>query len=140
MPPGSCTTWVGYSGTRLRPHRAAEQGNQFAQYALGKLYLLGRDVSKDKDAAVHWLTLSAEQGNEYAQYFLDHINDTKLDSLLTSATRLLHHMGRIFQDDTSRPSGGVSLVESKLRRKIREKKIAMGHKPDDHEDQPVMSY
>ena len=121
-------------------HQAAEQGNQFAQYALGKLYLLGRDVSKDKDAAVHWLTLSAEQGNEYAQYLLDHINDTKLDSLLTSATRLLHHMGRIFQDETPPPSGGVSLVESKLRRKIREKKIAMGHKPDDHEDQPIMSY
>ena len=26
-------------------------------------------------------------------------------------------------------------VDSKLMRKIREKKIAMGHKPDDHEEQ-----
>ena len=27
------------------------------------------------------------------------------------------------------------LVDRKLRRKIQEKKIAMGHKPDDHEEQ-----
>lgn len=31
------------------------------------------------------------------------------------------------------PPGGH--VESKLMRRIREKKIALGHKPDDHEEQ-----
>ena len=58
-------------------------------------------------------------------------------SLFTSATRLLHHMGRIFQEQAPPPSGGISFVDSKLRRKIREKKIAMGHKPDDHEEQGI---
>ena len=111
---------------------SAEQGNQFAQYALGKLYLLGKDVPQDREAAVRWFTLAAEQGNEYAQFFLDHMNDTP--SLFASATRLLHHMGRVFQDQAPPPSGGISFVDSKLRRKIREKKIAMGHKPDDHEE------
>ena len=113
--------------------KAAEQGNQYAQYALGKLYLLGQDVSQDRDAAVRWFTQAAEQGTEYARYFLNHIND--VPSLFNSATRLLRHMGRIFQEQAPLPAGGVSFVDSKLRRKIREKKIAMGHKPDDHEEQ-----
>lgn len=111
---------------------SAEQGNQYAQYALGKLCLLGKDVPQDREAAVRWFTLAAEQGNEYAQFFLDHMNDAP--SFFASATRLLHHMGRVFQDQALPPSGGISFVDSKLRRKIREKKIAMGHKPDDHEE------
>ena len=111
---------------------SAEQGNQYAQYALGKLYLLGKDIPQDRESAVRWFTLAAEQGNEYARYFLDHMDDSP--SLFASATRLLHHMGRIFQEQALPPSGGISFVDSKLRRKIREKKIAMGHKPDDHEE------
>lgn len=111
---------------------SAEQGNQYAQYALSKLYLLGKDVPQDRESAVRWFTLAAEQGNEYAQFFLDHMDDSP--SLFDSATRLLHHMGRVFQEQAPPPSGGISFVDSKLRRKIREKKIAMGHKPDDHEE------
>lgn len=116
---------------------SAEQGNQFAQYALGKLYLLGKDVPQDKDAAVRWFTLAAEQGNVYAQYFLDHMDEIQGPHLLTSATRLLHHMSRIFQEQPVPISPGINFVDSKLRRRIREKKIAMGHKPDDHEDQEI---
>ena len=112
---------------------SAEQGNQYAQYALGKLHLLGKDIPQNYEAAASWFTLAAAQGNQYAQYFLDHMNDTP--SLLSSATQLLRHMGRIFQEQAPPPAGGISFVDSKLRRKIREKKIAMGHKPDDHEEQ-----
>ena len=112
--------------------QAAESGLDYAQYALGKLYLLGKNVPQDREAAVRWFTLAAEQGNEYAQFFLDHMDDSP--SLFVSATRLLHHMGRVFQDQAPPPSGGISFVDSKLRRKIREKKIAIGHKPDDHEE------
>lgn len=112
---------------------SAEQGHPYAQYALGKLYLLGKDVPQDKDAAVRWFTLAAEQGNEYAQYFLYHMND--LPPLFASATRLLHHMGNVFQDQAPRSIGGINFVDSKLKKKIQEKKIAMGHKPDDHEEQ-----
>ncbi len=113
--------------------QSANLGNQFAQYILGKLYLLGRDVPQDREAAVRWFILAAEQGNEYAQFFLDHMDDSP--SLFASATRLLHHMGRVFQEQGPPPSGGIFFVDSKLKRKIREKKIAMGHKPDDHEEQ-----
>ena len=116
---------------------SAEQGNQFAQYALGKLFLLGNDIPQDKDAAVCWFTLAAAQGNEYAQYFLDHMNDSQGPPLLTSAMRLLHHMSRIFRDEAPPSLPGINFVDSKLRRRIREKKIAMGHKPDGHEEQGI---
>ena len=110
----------------------AEDGNQFAQYTLGKAYLLGQDVSQDQGQAVHWLGLSAQQGNQYAQYYLNRV----YSSIFSSTTSLLYHMGRIFQEQRPQPVGGVRVgVDSKLRRRIREKKIAMGHKPDDHEEQ-----
>lgn len=117
---------------------SAEQGNQYAQYALGKLYLLGKDVPADHDAAVRWLTLSAAQGNEYARYFLDRMNDLQEPSAFSCATQLLHHMGRIFQEQPPRaPIRAVSFTDKKLRQQIREKKIAMGHKADDHEDENI---
>ena len=110
----------------------AEAGDQFAQYTLGKAYLLGQDIPQDQERAVHWLKQSAEQGNQYAKFFLDRV----YDSIFTSTASLLYHMGRIFQERRPQPAAGIFVgVDSKLRRKIREKKIAMGHKPDDHEDQ-----
>lgn len=113
---------------------SAEMGNQFSQYSLGKLYLMGRDVPRDREAAMLWLTLSAEQGNIYAQFFLDHPDTFRDPPLFLAATRLLHHLSRIFRDEQQRLSGGTGMqTDSKLRRKIREKKIAQGHAWDDHE-------
>lgn len=114
---------------------SAEQGNPYAQYALGKLYLLGKEIPQDRDAAIRWFALSAAQGNEYAQYFLDHMNDFHGPSAFACATRLLHHMARIFQEKKpGMPAGGIVMTDRKLRRRIQEKKTAMGHKADDHED------
>lgn len=48
----------------------AAQGNQYADYRLGKLYLEGVDVPKDAAKAVEHLTVSANRGNQYAQYAL----------------------------------------------------------------------
>lgn len=113
---------------------SAELGNQYSQYALGKLYLMGRDVSRDREAATRWFTLSAEQGNIYARFFLDHPDIYRDPPLILAATRLLHHLSRIFRDEQKRLSGGPGMqTDSKLRRRIREKKIAQGHAPDDHE-------
>ena len=118
---------------------AAQEGNQYAQYTLGKLYLTGKDVTQDRKQAYRWFWESASQGNEYAQFFLDHINDNRSPNVLLSATKLLHHMGRIFQDNSIPPCPpGSQRVDRKLLQKIRQKKIAMGHKPDDHEEEQNM--
>lgn len=112
---------------------AAEQGNQYAQYTLGKLYLMGKDVPKDKETAVRWFTLSAAQGNIYAQFFLDHMDDFKDPSVLLTGTRLLHHMSRVFADNTPPLKPPGQRTDRKLLRKLREKKQAQGHARDDHE-------
>lgn len=119
---------------------SAEQGNQYAQYALGKIYLLGKDAPKDFGTARMWFQRSADQGNQYAQYFVEHMDDHRTALSAQSVIRLLYHMANIFREQTppSAPGGIRSGVDRKLRRKIWEKKIAMGHKPDDHEE-PMMN-
>ena len=115
---------------------SAEQGNQFAQYTLGKLYLLGRDVKQDREQAKEWLTRSAAQGNEYAQFFLDRFDQFRDPSVMLAATKLLHHMGRIFRDNSKPPHNPSGMrIDSKRRKRLTEKRMAMGHKADDHEEQ-----
>ena len=116
--------------------KSAERGNQYAQYMLGKLYLIGKEVPYDEERAIHWLTRSAEQGNQYAQYLLNHLEENRLPSAMLAVTRLLHHMSRVFRDSSvpkSRP-GGIQIDRKRLK-KLQEKRMALGHKPDDHEEQ-----
>lgn len=116
---------------------SAEHGNQYAQYALGKLYLTGQNVKQDREQAWAYFYESAEQGNEYADFFLEHFDQARRPNVFLSATRLFHHLGQIFRENSVPPAAPVGQrVDRKLRRKIQEKKIAMGHKPDDHEEAP----
>ena len=116
---------------------SAEQGNQYAQYTLGKLYLAGQDVQQDREQAWGYFYQSAEQGNPYASFFLEHFDQVHRPNVFLSATRLLHHLGQIFRENSVPPAAPVGQqVDRKLRRKIQKKKIAMGHKPDDHEETP----
>ena len=121
---------------------AAEQGSQYAQYALGKLYLTGDEIIQDKEQAAYWLTQSATQGNRYAQFLLDHQNENRSPSVLLSTTRLLYHMNWVFQGTPLPSDPAGHHTESKLMQRIWEKKIAAGHKPDDQEEHgyigPVM--
>ena len=112
--------------------QSAEGGNQYAQYILGKLYLQGEEVGQDQEAAEYWLTQSANQSNSFAQFLLDHRQ--RDPSILLCTVKLLHHMSSIFWETLPPPNPAGGHVESKLMRRIREKKIAMGHKADDHED------
>lgn len=112
--------------------QSAKGGNQYAQYVLGKLYLQGKDVVQDQEVGEYWLTQSAVQGSSFAQFLLDHRQ--RDPSVLLCTVRLLHHMSNIFGETLPPPNPAGGYVESKLMRKIREKKIAMGHKPDDHEE------
>ena len=102
---------------------------------LGKLYLTGQGLPQDQAQAIAWFGRSAAQGNQYAQFFLEQRNNLRPPSVMLAVTRLLYHMSRIFENHAlPHPSAGLH-VDRKLRRKIQEKKIAMGHKPDDHEEE-----
>ena len=53
--------------------------------------------------------------------------------LLNSTVRLFHQMGQIFRDNAAPPSNPMGIrVDSKRRKKLIQKRLAMGHKQDDH--------
>ena len=113
---------------------AAEKGNPYAQYVLGKLYLCGKDVPYDKEKAIFYLQASAGQGNMYARLLLEHMESFHNPSAFLAATRLLHRLEKLFREDYRKGTGGVSYhIDQKRRRKLAEKKQAQGHKRDDHE-------
>ena len=112
----------------------AEKGNQYAQYRLAMLYLCDKDVPRDREKAVEYLTASAEQGNIYAQFLLDHLDSFQNPSLFLTATRLLHQLERVFQQDMQRSLGvSQNLIDRKRRQKLAEKKQAQGYTRDDLE-------
>ena len=119
---------------------AAERGNQYAQYLLGKTYLQGFEVGQNMELAEYWLSHAADQGHAYAQFFLDHMNEPRKPSVMLAVSRLLYHLGNIFRDnEPSDAIPGTIRIDRKRRQEMLEKRIAMGHKPDDHEEQAYSS-
>ena len=54
--------------------------------------------------------------------------------LLNSTIRLFHQMRQIFRENAAPPSNPMGIrVDSKRRKKLMQKRLAMGHKQDDHE-------
>lgn len=117
-------------------HLSAKRGNPFAQYILGKLYLEGKAVPRDQEQAMQWFRRSSAQGNRYAHFFLDRQSDLRPPGVMLSVTRLLHHLSRVFQENSLPATGpGVIQIDRKRLRQLQEKRIALGHKPDDHPEQ-----
>ena len=115
--------------------QAANNGNAYAQYLLGKLTLMGEGVLKDTDAAYEWFAAARANGHAYAEFFMKRMErgEQEPPSVLLSATRLLYHMGNIFRDNASAPAADGVQIDRKRLAQMRQKRIALGHKPDDHE-------
>ena len=118
---------------------AAERGNPYAQYLLGKLYLSGDGVPQDKDAAYDWFQKAQAQGHDYAGFFMDRIERQEPPNILLSATRLLYHMGKIFQSSAPAPQSCGIQIDRKRLAKLRRMRMAAGHKADDHEQEQTSS-
>ena len=125
-------------------HQAAEAQNPWAQYLLGKLHLMGEGVGQDQEVAYGWLQAAAEQGHPYAQFIVDQMEQQERQeqhlslSVLLSVTQLLHHMGNIFRDNVPEDATGTGLhIDHKRLQALQEKRIALGHKPDDHVEQTM---
>ena len=119
--------------------QAANNRNAYAQYLLGKLYLMGEGIPKDKEAAQYWFSVAEQNGHEYAGYFLDRMErqeEVPPPNILLSATRLLHHMSNIFRDNAPAPAADGIQIDRKRLVQLRQKRVALGHKPDDHEFEP----
>ena len=56
--------------------------------------------------------------------------------LLNSTVRLFHQMGQIFRENAAPPSNPMGIrIDSKRRKKLMQKRLAMGHKQDDHDQE-----
>lgn len=64
----------------------------------------------------------------------DQRNDPWIPRPVQCVTKLLRHMGRIFEENPPPRMQTHQFTDRKLLQQIQEKKIAHGHKADDHED------
>ena len=115
--------------------QAAEQGDSYAQYTLGKLYLQVWELPQDREEALRWLERSAAQGNVYAQYLIDRMDAQREPSIILAATKLLHHASRIFREQAATTNPQGIRMDSRRRKQLLQKRLALGHKIDDHEEQ-----
>ena len=122
--------------------QAANDGNAYAQYLLGKLTLMGEGVPKDMDAAYEWFAAARDNGHTYAEFFMKRMErgEQELPSVLLSATRLLYHMGNIFRDNAPVPAATGVQIDRKRLARLRQKRVALGHRPDDHELEQQQGY
>ena len=122
--------------------QAANNGNAYAQYLLGKLTLMGEGVPKDMDTAYEWFAAARDNGHTYAEFFMKRMErgEQEPPSVLLSATRLLYHMGNIFRDNAPAPAANGVQIDRKRLARLRQKRVALGHKPDDHELEQQQGY
>ena len=56
---------------------------------------------------------------------------------MLAATHLLYHMSRIFENHSLPQSSAGLRIDRKRLRQLQEKRIALGHKADDHQEEPA---
>ena len=110
--------------------------NHLASYQLGRIYLFGAaGLTKDKGQAIEWFTKSANDGNEYAQAILDEISKFENDLLVNTIFSLFVSLSRCIQDSYDNDRKDLqSIVDRKLMRVIRRKKMELGEKEENHMD------
>ena len=56
-------------------------------------------------------------------------------SIMLAATKLLHHASRVFREQAAPANPKGICMDSRRRRQLLQKRLAMGHRIDDHEEQ-----
>ena len=74
--------------------------------------------------------------NENTSSTASHSVGLPSEYLLNSTIRLFHQIGQIFRETAAPPSNPMGIrIDSKRRKKLMQKRLAMGHKQDDHEQE-----
>ena len=121
-------------------HRAADRNHPWANYLLGKLYLTGSGVPKDKEAARNCFRMADTYGHPNAQYILERQEQWNQPQLLFTVSRLLYHMSNIFRDNApAAPTQPKLHIDRKRMQELQELRIALGHQPDDHEEEQTQT-
>ena len=102
-----------------------------AAYALGKLYLFGREILQDRELAVYWLTQASDMGNEFAQHLLENIDSFEHSQVQNAFMNMLLAFVRLLNENYNRTERNIRMhTDKKLRAAIRRKKQALGVKED----------
>ena len=103
---------------------SAAQGNDRAQYTLGKLLLKGdKGVPRDREQGMYWMQKSAQQGNAFAAAYLQY----QSKSALATTCSMLYQLGKIIEADQRAQQNYTGLRHGRMKRKRR------GH---EYEQQP----
>lgn len=106
---------------------AAEDGNFYAEYQLGKIYFFGTGVRPDAEKGLEYLKASADHGNAYAAELLRSIQYQQTRGVVMAANSLLAQLGRLFQEKQQKQEQSQQIrTDRKYRREIDEKKQALG--------------
>ena len=96
------------------------------------------DAAASKDAAppVGEMTPTHSQPSGQAGQTAPAGSDYHAPTVGEAVVRMLHHMSRIFEDNSKIDQIHRGLqIDRKRRQELQRKRLAMGHKPDDHEEQ-----
>ena len=138
-------TLEGYYKNRPRQHNPLSQQKEFraiknaiVQEAERLRQQMEQEPSQDEEPSAEKTSTDAATNPTLADGNTSSTasHDAQLPSeyLLNSTIRLFHQMGQIFRDNAAPPSNPMGIrIDSKRRKKLMQKRLAMGHKQDDHE-------
>ena len=138
-------TLEGYYKNRPRQHNPLSQQKEFRaiknaiiQEAERLRQQMEQEPSQDEEPSVEKTSSDTSTNptltDENTSSVASHSVRLPSEYLLNSTIRLFHQMGQIFRDNAAPPSNPMGIrVDSKRRKKLMQKRLAMGHKQDDHE-------
>ena len=138
-------TLEGYYKNRLRQHNPLSQQKEFRaiknaiiQEAERLRQQMEQETSQAEEPSAAETSRDASANptlaDENTSSATSHSVRLPSEYLLNSTIRLFHQMGQIFRDNAAPPSNPMGIrVDSKRRKKLMQKRLAMGHKQDDHE-------
>ena len=140
-------TLEGYYKNRPRQHNPLSQQKEFRaiknaiiQEAERLRQQMEQEPSQVEEPSVENTSTDASTNptlaNENTSSAASHHARLPTEYLLNSTVRLFHQMGQIFRDNAAPPSNPMGIrIDSKRRKKLMQKRLAMGHKQDDHEQE-----
>ena len=138
-------TLEGYYKNRPRQHNPLSQQKEFRaiknaiiQEAERLRHQMEQESSQDEEPSAEKTSTDTSANptlaNENTSSTPSHPVRLPIEYLLNSTIRLFHQMGQIFRENAAPPSNPMGIrIDSKRRKKLMQKRLAMGHKQDDHE-------
>ena len=112
---------------------AAEQGNSYAEYQLGKIYSFGQGVPQNLEVGIEWLKESASHGNEYASALLEKVQNHIHRQTTSAVFGLFRGLAGMIQTSANSFIRRRNSIDRKQRQKIEEKKQALGQRSSGQE-------